>query len=634
MGVIVAFEGIQSRSQTLISRDAVAVIARIVPDVTGVDKVFDYLVPETLVGNICVGDRVRIPLHNRNVAGWVLQLGDTTTQFSDVDESRLLQVIKVLGKGPSQEVVDLARWAAHMWVGRLRAFFVAASPATLVAALPGSRYTQPSQRKMFESDEQIADAMSAASVSVVRRGPACSPRSLILTAATQGPVLVIIPTINRARLMAASLREHGLSVAVMPQDWAVAAGGVDVVIGARSAIWSSIPVLKSIIVIDEHDDSLQEERSPSWHARDIAIQRAEKLGIACVLVSPVPSLRALHDVSGVVASLDAVTEASHWPQIRVVDRRLDERWSSSMLSSELIEQLRDHSRRIVCVLNAKGRARLLACGSCRELVRCDVCEAAMTMSSSKQLECPRCANARPAVCVKCGSGKLAVLKSGVSRLREELAAAAGRRVDEVVEVSSGGAAEKSEDNKNSAVVDQTKMLFVGTEAALHRVRDVDTVVFLDIDQEISAPRYRAAEITLSLVVHAARLVARKRSGSSNKSDGLVMIQSMLADHALLRGLVSHDLSEFVGEEMSRRKLMQLPPYGALAHVSGTGVDQLADVLRSNVLLQVSATNKEAVLVKAGDWGELADSLSDALTTASTRGKKSLRTKTQIDPPRA
>jgi primosomal protein N' (replication factor Y) len=606
----------------------VAVIARIVPDVTGVDKVFDYLVPESLVGNICVGDRVRVPLHNRNVAGWVLQLGDTATQFSDVDESRLLSVIKVLGKGPSQEIVDLARWAAHMWVGRLRAFFVAASPATLVASLPGSRYTQVSTRKKFDADPQAIDAINAAGIAVLRRGPACSPRSLVLTAASQGPVLVVIPTLNRARLMAASLREYGLSVAVMPQDWAVAAGGVDVVIGARSAVWSSVPLLKSVIVIDEHDDALQEERSPSWHARDIAVQRAKKIGIACLLVSPVPSLRALHGASGMVASLDPSTEASHWPQIRVVDRRLDERWSSSMLSSDLIEQLRDHSRRIVCVLNVKGRARLLACGGCRELVRCDVCEAAMSMSASKQLECPRCANVRPAVCTKCGSGKLAVIKAGVSRLREELAAAAGRRIDEVVEISGGEAANKDQE------IDQTRMLFVGTEAALHRVRDVDTVVFLDIDQEISAPRYRAAEITLSLVVHAARLVARKRSGSSNKSDGLVMIQSMLADHALLRGLASHDLTEFVDEEMSRRKLMQLPPYGALAQVSGTGVDQVADILRSNVLLQVSATNKESVLVKSNDWEELANSISDALVVASTRGKKTLRTKTQIDPPRA
>ena len=227
-----------------------------------------------------------------------------------------------------------------------------------------------------------------------------------------------------------------------------------------------------------------------------------------------------------------------------------------------------------------------------------------------------------------------MIKAGVSRLREELAAAAGRRVDEVVEVSGGGTAEKSEKDKNSEVVDQTKMLFVGTEAALHRVRDVDTVVFLDIDQEISAPRYRAAEITLSLVVHAARLVARKTSGSSNKSDGLVMIQSMLADHSLLRGLASNDLNEFVDEEMSRRKLMQLPPFGALAQMSGAGVDQVADLLRKNLLLQVSATNKDAVLVKSSDWEMLANSLSNALTTASSRGKKALRIKTQIDPPRS
>ena len=169
-----------------------------------------------------------------------------------------------------------------------------------------------------------------AGVSVLRRGPACSPRSLLLTAASKGSVLVVIPTLNRARIMAASLRESGLSVAVMPGDWAVAAGGVDVVIGARSAVWSSAPMLKSIVVIDEHDDALQEERSPSWHARDVAIERANKLGIACILVSPVPSLRALHGVAGLVASLDPATEASHWPQIQVVDRRLDERWSSSM----------------------------------------------------------------------------------------------------------------------------------------------------------------------------------------------------------------------------------------------------------------------------------------------------------------
>lgn len=630
MGVIVAFEGIQSRSQTLIRRDAVAVIARIVPDVTGVDKVFDYLVPDSFAHDIQIGDRVRIPLHHRNVAGWVLALGDTATEFSQVDHSRMLQIVKWLGKGPTPDVVVIAQWAARMWVGRLRALFVAASPATLVAALPGSRYTKITARKKFDVDDQIVEAIRTPGVKVVRRGPACSPRTLVLTAAQQGPTLVIIPTLHRARLLAASLREHGLSVAVMPQDWAVAAGGVDVVIGARSAIWSSAPALRSIVVIDEHDDALQEERSPTWHARDIAVYRAKHLGIACVLVSPAPSLRALHMVSGVVASLDRQTEMGHWPHIEVVDRRLDERWSTSMLSSELIAQLRDHSRRIVCVLNVKGRARLLACGSCRELVRCDICEAAMTLSSDKQLECQRCANTRPAVCSKCGSGKLAVLKAGISRLREELAAAASRRVEDVVEVSSGSVGGKDQE------IDQTKMLFVGTEAALHRVREVDTVIFLDIDQELCAPRYRAAEITLSLVVHAARLVSRsKREQPINSvkrfdGNGLVLIQTMLADHALLRGLVAHDLGEFVDQEMSSRKLMMLPPFGALAQVSGTGVDHIATLLRNDLLLQVSAPLKDTMLVKAQDWETLANSLA----TSFGAPKNAVRLKTQVDPPRA
>ena len=612
MGSFVALEGIQSRSQTLISRDAVAVIARIVPDVTGVDKVFDYLVPESLSSMIEVGDRVRVPLHNRNVAGWVVQLGDAASPFSDLDPSRLLSIVKRLGKGPSTDVVQLALWASHRWSGRLRALFVAASPSTLVATLPGSRYTHVTTRSNFESDHQVADLVHTPATALVRRAPGCSPKSIVQTVAHDGPTLVVIPTLSRARLMAASLRAHGLSVAVMPQDWAVAAGGVDVIIGARSAVWASAPLLKSIVVIDEHDDALQEERSPSWHARDIAVQRASQLGIACLLVSPTPSLRSLHLTHGVVWHLDPALEKSQWPVVRLVDRRLDEKWSNSLFSSELIEQLRDHSRRVVCVLNVKGRAKLLACALCRMLTRCETCDAAMTMAGESGLECPRCGLHRPTLCLGCGSGKLAVLKPGISQLRQQLAASAGRPIDDVVEVSTDTDVE----------IDQRKMLFVGTEAVLHRVREVDTVIFLDIDQEICAPRYRAAEITLTLVVHAARLVGR-----SNKS-GVVMIQTMLADHPLLQGLCSHDLSEYSNQESSRRALMGLPPHGGLAQLSGSGVEEVADQLKKNILLQVSSTSNDCVLVKSADWNDLADAL------ASTTVLKGARIKIQVDPPRA
>jgi hypothetical protein len=94
-----------------------------------------------------------------------------------------------------------------------------------------------------------------------------------------GPTLVIVPTVIRARLFAASLKRHGFTVAVLPDEWPSAAGGVDVVIGSRTAVFARVPDLRSIVVIDEHDDSLREERTPTWHARDIAIERAQQTSL-------------------------------------------------------------------------------------------------------------------------------------------------------------------------------------------------------------------------------------------------------------------------------------------------------------------------------------------------------------------
>src|SRR4029079_11862797 len=104
---------------------------------------------------------------------------------------------------------------------------------------------------------------------------------------------VIHPSIDDARRLAARLRHAGWSTAVHPEQWARASAGVDVVIGGRSAVWSPCAGMRSIVVLDEHDEALQDERSPTWHARDVAIERARRAGADCVLVSPSPSMSAL-----------------------------------------------------------------------------------------------------------------------------------------------------------------------------------------------------------------------------------------------------------------------------------------------------------------------------------------------------
>jgi primosomal protein N' (replication factor Y) len=586
-------------------------VARVVPDVTGVDKVFDYLIPSELQDAIGVGDRVRVPLHGRNVPGWVTAIGSTSEGFSDVDETKLRAVIKRLGFGPSAEIVQFAQWASHRWCGRLRAFYVAASPSTLVATLPTARYLRDQVK--VAGDAAVSLAVGESRSLLVQRGPLKSPIDVMVGSALVGPTLVIVPTVIRARLFAASLKRHGFTVAVLPDEWSSAAGGVDVVIGSRTAVFARVPDLRSIVVIDEHDDSLREERTPTWHARDVAIERANQANVSCILVSALPSIAAKVWAGDRVLKSDELEMQSEWPHIQLIDRTLDERWSNSLLSSDFIAELRDHSRRIVVVLNTKGRARLLACASCKSLARCASCDAAVEIGAEGHFSCPRCSTQRPQVCMKCSSAKFLTLKPGVSKLREEIAQAAGRKINEVVEVTGGG--------DDAVAIDQSIMLFVGTEAALHRVHEADTVVFLDIDQELAAPRYRASEIVGSLLVHAARLVGRSDRG------GKVMVQTHSIDSPVLQAMATLRIDQYLQSVSEMRSFMKLPPFGALAQLSGTNIDEVIEELQRNVFVHVSASSDGSYLVKATDWQVLADALSEV------EAAKGVRLKVQVDPAR-
>ena len=251
----------------------------------------------------------------------------------------------------------------------------------------------------------------------------------VLAAVALGPTLVVVPGVDDARVLGVRLRRAGLTVAVVPRDWAAAAGGVDVVIGTRLAAWAPVPDLAAVVVLDEHDEALQEERVPTWHARDVAIERARRSGVPCLLVSPVPSLAALQAVGGDGRPSQLPSrneERAGWPILEIVDRSRDEPWKQSLLSSRLLQYARDPGCVVVCVLNAPGRARRLACRSCRALQRCERCQAAVAQTRDGQLRCARCGLERPVVCQACGSSALVALRPGVTALAEQVGAAAGQ----------------------------------------------------------------------------------------------------------------------------------------------------------------------------------------------------------------
>jgi primosomal protein N' (replication factor Y) (superfamily II helicase) len=559
-------------------------VARVVVDVTGLDKQFDYLVPEPLRARVAVGSMVRVELQGRRVGGWVVEVG---LADGSVPVAKLKPLMKWSGIGPTGEIIQLARWASVRWgAGRLRPFMVAASPPTMVGVLPSSTV------HVSASDVVLPW--------LVRLPPASDAMTVIDEALAAGPTLVIHPSVDEARRLAARLRRDGRSVALHPEQWAHAAAGVDVVIGGRSAVWSPCAGMRSIVVLDEHDEGLQEERSPTWHARDVAVERARRAGVACVLVSPCPSASALHWAGAAMRRPSVSEEREGWPILELVDRSRDEPWKRSLLTSPLIQHLRGKGR-VVCVHNTKGRARLLACRMCKELQRCERCQAAVVQDDSGALVCHRCGTVRPMVCQACGSGALSLVRPGVSRLREEIEAAANRPVGAVT-------------GENESLPDCD--VLIGTEAVLHRAGRADIVAFLDLDAELLAPRYRAGEQAMALLARAARLVGGRAGG------GRLLVQTFLPRHEVLQAVLYADPSRAAKVELSRRELLGLPPFTALAAVSGGGAGDYAAATG----LEASSSG-DVVLLRAPSWETLGAAL------VATPRPKGSRLRIEVDPPR-
>ncbi len=573
-------------------------IARVAPDVAGIAKTFDYLVPPAMAADVRVGTMVRVVLAGRRVGGWVVAVSDVADAAALRSGRPLQPLAKVTGWGPPADLVDLAGWAAWRWAGRRTAFLRTASPPTAVRGLPAST-GGPEWRAGPAGQSPAGQSPAGHRLTVIRTPPADDLLPMALEAAAQPDALVLAPSLTAAGVLAARLRRAGVRVAEVPRDWALAAAGGCVAVGARAGAWAPRPRLGTVLVLDEGDEAYQEERAPTWNARDVAVERARRAGVPCVLTSPHPSLVALAQPGVDLQVPSRAEERAGWPIVEVVDRR-HEPPGSGLYSSRLVDLVRTAGpdRRVVCVLNRKGRAPLLACVACGELARCEVCDGPVADGGGRSgvegaLGCRRCGATRPTVCTACGATRMKALRVGVTRARDELELLAGRPVAEVTADDGGG-----------QVPDAS--VLVGTEAVLHRVAGAHAVAFLDFDHELLAPRYSAGEHALALLGRAARLVGGRGAGGRG-AGGRLLVQTRLPGHEVIDAVVHADPSRFAVVESARRAALRLPPETALAVVSGEAAAAFVEAVDHSAV-EVLGPSDGRWLVRAPDHRTLAEAL--------------------------
>ncbi len=569
-------------------------VVRVIPDVPAIDREFDYLVPSSWEADgradrIAVGSMVRVELASRRVAAWVV-----ATDVEPPAGVKINPLLKLSGVGPDRELIDLASWAAWRWAGRRVPFLRAASPSRMLAGVGRGRTRQP----VPSGPSDVFDDAFQNAVAVVRTPPTDDGVSLALAACRLGDSLVIVSDMARARRMAIALRRAGVTVALGPDEWATAAGGATVV-GTRSAAWMPVPDLAAVLVFDEHEETLKEERTPTWHARDVALERAHRRGVPAVLSSPTPSLEALR--AGRLLRPDRTSEREGWPIVDVLDRREDDPVKAGPFAERLAERLAGQGR-VVCVLNRKGRSRLLACATCGEIVRSEDGTSSMILLDDR-LETVDGSESRPIVCAHCGSTSLKNLRAGVTRAREELAALVGEPVDEITAADDAA---------------PTTRVVIGTEAVLHRVDQAEVVVFLDIDQELLAPRQRAAEQALALLARAARLLGPRRDG------GRLVLQTRQPEHEVVQAAVRADPSIVAVAERDRRKELGTPPYGAQVLVTGAGAEEFIASFGQPDGVRIRGPLDDKWLLRADEHGVLLDAL--AVTP-----RPAARLRVEVDP---
>ena len=186
--------------------------------------------------------------------------------------------------------------------------------------------------------------------------------------------------------------------------------GAAVVVGARAAAWAPCPGLAAVVVVDGHDEALGQEQAPTWHAVTVAAERARRAGVPCVVISACPTLELL--AAGPVRGGGPPARAPGLGRRRG-GRPAGRRSPAGLYSERLVAFVRAE-RRVVCVLNRTGRARL---SGVRLVRRAGPLRAVrggrwpQTRRAPPQLVCPQCGltcahrsapPARPPACAPCG----------------------------------------------------------------------------------------------------------------------------------------------------------------------------------------------------------------------------------------
>ena len=413
--------------------------------------------------------------------------------------------------------------------------------------------------------------------------------------------LVLVPEIGLTPQLAARFQSRfgpgvavihsGLSARERFLEWLrVRERKAPITIGTRSAVFAPIEPLGLIIVDEEQEGSYKQEETPRYHARDVALKRAQMLGIPIILGSATPSLESYWRAQigeYTLLSLPERVERRPLPITHMVDMKVEPRQENrppifSRKLTELIKERLGKGEQVLLFLNRRGFSTLLLCRNCGFSFRCGSCSVSLTYhAQSKRLMCHYCHSRRKVsdVCPGCGGASLVLLGLGTQQAEAATRAlfpkARVARMDR--DTTAGrGSHERILTRLQTGEIE----ILVGTQmiGKGHDFPGVTLVGVVSADHSLNLPDFRAAERTFCLL---AQVVGRAGRGDL---PGEAVIQTYNPHHYCLIAAQSQDYLTFFQRELPLRQEANLPPFTQLVLLLLSGpqerqVQQASEELR-------------------------------------------------------
>lgn len=599
-----------------------------------IDRAFTYSIPDNFQTSIRIGQRVEVPFGQRVMIGYIVNLINKTSinkkiafgnnsnaifsGWNEIPYHKIKPLKNILDQEPllDEQMLQVTRRVADYYCASWGEVIEAAHPVNVrkrkrplpaTVNLPNAcqilQESKRQQRLLLSPQQRLVLELIVRGIEKKRYGifllhgiTASGKTEVYLQAIAhvlaQGrSAIVLVPEISLTPQTVERFKSRfGQRVALLHSrllasertlQWQRIKGGqAQIVIGPRSAVFAPVRNLGLIVVDEEHENTYkQQDASPRYHAREVAILRAKIAGACVILGSATPSLEAFYQAKKGKIKLLCLPERvtkQDLPLVDIIDMRqeISMRRGINIFSRSLETKIREVLRKneqAILFLNRRGFSTYISCPKCGYVARCKRCNVSLTYHyATKNLVCHYCnfSVQPPQICPQCNSNYLRYFGIGTEKVESELhrlfPQARISRMDTDATSKRG-----AHDRILAAFKEGKTDILIGTQMVAKGLDfpRVSLVGVVNADTALNLPDFRSGERTFNLLTQVGGRAGR------GEAEGKVVIQTYVPEHYAVDASITHDYRQFYRREIKSRKELRLPPFTHLVNLTLRSRDQ-------------------------------------------------------------